>query len=635
MIAAYQAFVKFLSATAPWWGAFLGALALTLVLVPPVRALNRRLGMVDAPSARRINTTPIPRGGGLAIYLALLALTAIYPHVFDRSIIQGISSLSVLRLFLPPTLLVLLGYADDKFGLPPVVKLLGQIAVAALAVFWFRLGFSGIFPHLPFVLDAALTIFWLVGAINAFNLIDGLDGLASGLALIAVAGMAGTLFCIGRGGMTLFHFALMGALLGFLRYNFHPASVFLGDCGSMFLGYIVAILPLVTQTSNSFLVGMGIPLLAMGVPIFDTSLAIVRRTVRAVLRKGAANGADPGNGHVMTADTDHLHHRILRRVASQRKAAFALYGFAGLLVLLGVGGLLLKGRAVALFIVGFMAVAYIVFRDMRRVELWDAGRLLNDAAHAATVVSRRRRHLVAVPLLVMADLSVLLASWLAVSLILNLPVTGKTIARWLVLRSVPIILAMIFFRVYVTVWSRALLSNYVRLVAAVFVGSALTGVAVTIGNVPHSHMLMFTVVYDALVCLGLLSVRMVRAVVRDLFYSLDAGRLAESPDAKRIVVYGAGLRYRSFRRELVRSSAVGDRVIVGLIDDDMLLRDQYVGGIKIYGTLEQAPGILKQLRADAVVIAAVLTPERMAIARQIFASCNVPVTQFSFVETPL
>ena len=635
MSSVIQSLLSFLSATAPWWGAFLGALALTLALVPPVRALNRRLGMVDAPSARRINTKPIPRGGGLAIYLALLALAAIFPHVFGRSIIQGISGLSVLRLLLPPTLLVLLGYADDKFGLPPVVKLLGQIAVAALAVFWFKLGFSGIFPKLPFVLDAALTIFWLVGAINAFNLIDGLDGLASGLALIAVAGMAGTLFCIGRGGMTLFHFALMGALLGFLRYNFHPASVFLGDCGSMFLGYIVAILPLVTQTSNSFLVGMGIPLLAMGVPIFDTSLAIVRRTVRAVLRKGAANGADPGNGHVMTADADHLHRRILHRVASQRKAAFALYGFAGLLVLLGVGGLLLKGRAVALFIVGFMAVAYIVFRDMRRVELWDAGRLLNDAAHATTVVSRRRRHLVAVPLLVMADLSVLVASWRAVSLILNLPVTGKSIARWLVLRSVPIVLAMIFFRVYVTVWSRALLSNYVRLVAAVFVGSALTGVAVTIGNVPHSHMLMFTVVYDALVCLGLLSVRMVRAVARDLFYALDAGRLAETPDAKRIVVYGAGLRYRSFRRELVRSSAIGDRVIVGLIDDDMLLRDQYVGGVKIYGTLEQAPGILKQLRADAVVIAAVLTPERMAIARQIFPSCHVPVTQFSFVETPL
>ena len=159
MSSVIQSLLSCLSATAPWWGAFLGALALTLALVPPVRALNRRLGMVDAPSARRINTTPIPRGGGLAIYLALLALAVIFPHVFGRSIIQGILNLSVLRLLLPPTLLVLIGYADDKFGLPPLVKLLGQIMVAVLAVFWFKLGFSGIFPQLPFALDAALTIF--------------------------------------------------------------------------------------------------------------------------------------------------------------------------------------------------------------------------------------------------------------------------------------------------------------------------------------------------------------------------------------------------------------------------------------------------------------------------------------------
>ncbi len=634
MIAVWQAFTAFLVTATPWWSAFLGALVLSLVLVPLVRELNRKLGMVDAPSARRINKTPIPRGGGLAIFISLVVVAAAFRAVFGRPFIPGVEGVRALHLALPPTLLVALGYADDKFSLPPVVKLIGQIVTAALAVFLCGLGFSGIFPDIPRWLDAAFTVFWIVGAINAFNLIDGLDGLASGLSVIAVAGMAGALFCIGRDEMTFFHFALIGALLGFLRYNFHPASVFLGDCGSMFLGYTVAALPLVTQTSNSFLVGMGIPMLAMGVPIFDTSLAIMRRTVRAVLKRGV-HDESAGNDHVMTADTDHLHHRILRRFASQRKAAFALFGFAGLLVMIGVGGLLLKGRGVALFIIGFMAVAYIVFRDMRRIELWDAGRMLNAAVHAPSVESRRRRHLVAVPLLITADIMVLVLAWILATLVLNLPITGKTIVRWVTLRSVPIVLALIFFRTYVTVWSRALLSNYVRLIAAVLCGSALTWVAVIIGDVPHSHMLVFTVVYTSLVCLGLLAVRMVRAVVRDLFYALDAGRLAESHDAQRIVVYGAGLRYRSFRRELVRSSAAGNRVIVGLIDDDFLLRDQYIGGIRIYGTLEQAPSILKKLRADAVVIAAILTPERLALARKMFASCNVPVTQFSFTETPL
>lgn len=637
MIAVWEDFSAFVATTAPWWSAFLGALVLSLVLVPLVRELNRKLGMVDTPSERRINKTPIPRGGGLAIFLSLLLVAVAFRSVFGRPFIPGVEGVRAIHLFLPPALLVILGYVDDKFGLPPLVKLAGQIAAAALAVIWCRLGFSGIFPEIPRWIDAAFTIFWIVGAINAFNLIDGLDGLASGLSVIAISGMAGALFCIGRDDMTFFHFAVIGALLGFLRYNFHPASVFLGDCGSMFLGYTVASLPLVTQTSDSFLVGMGIPMLAMGVPIFDTSLAIMRRTVRALIKRGenGASSGNVGNDHVMTADTDHLHHRILRRFASQRKAAFVLFGFAGLLVVIGVGGLLLKGRAVALFIVGFMAVAYIVFRDMRRIELWDAGRMLNSAAHAPSVASRRRRHVVAVPLLITADITVLVVAWIVASLVLNMPITSRGVVRWLTLRAVPILLSLIFFRTYATVWSRALVSNYVRLVAAVLCGSALTWVAVTIGNVQHSHLLVFTVVYSSLVCLGLMAVRMLRPTVRDLFYALDAGRLAESPDAKRIVVYGAGLRYRSFRRELVRSASMGNRVIVGLIDDDILLRDQYIGGIRIYGTLEQAPSILKQLRADAVVIAAILTPERLALARKMFASCKVPVTQFSFTETPL
>ena len=634
MNAAWQSLLGFLAKTAPWWTAFLSALALSLVLVPLVRELNRRLGMVDAPSSRRINKTPIPRGGGLGIFIAVALSAWIFHAIFGRPLLAYAGANHVLGLALPPTLLVMLGYADDKFGLPPAVKLLGQIAVSVLAVLWCGLGFSGIFPDIPRWLDAAITVFWLVGAINAFNLIDGLDGLASGLSLIAVCGMAGTLFCIGRDEMTCFHFALAGALFGFLRYNFHPASVFLGDCGSMCLGFTVAALPLVTQTSNSFLVGIGIPVLAMGVPIFDTALAIMRRTVRAVLKRGV-HDENAGNGRVMTADTDHLHHRILRRFASQRKAAFALFGLAVLLVLIGLGGLLLKGRAVALFIVGFIAVSYIVFRDMRRIELWDAGRLLNAAAHTTSIASRRRRHLAAVPLMMTSDILALGLAWLITVLVLNIPLDGKLVVRWLVLRIVPALLSLILFRTYITVWSRAMLSNYVRLIVAVVIGSALTCVIVTIGDIPHSHLLASTMTYTALASLFLLAVRMVRGAVRDLFYALDAGRLAESPDAKRIVVYGAGLRYRSFRRELVRSASAGNRVIVGLIDDDVLLRDQYIGGIRIYGTLEQAPTILKQLRADAVVIAAVLSPERLVVARKMFASCNVSVTQFSFTETPL
>ena len=629
-----QALIQFIVVSAPWWGAFLMSFVAALVLVPLVREMNRKFGMVDQPSARRINKTPIPRGGGLGVFLALAFSLSLFPLISNRPLVSGPQGLSALLHWLPIVILVMVGYADDKFGLSPFVKLAGQVLAACVAVFFCHLGFSAVCPGLPHWLDAAFTVFWLVGAVNAFNLIDGLDGLAAGLAAIAVVGMAGALFCVGLADSTFLHFAFLGALLGFLRYNFNPASVFLGDCGSMFIGYMVAALPLMTKSSNSFLVGVGVPLLAMGVPIFDTALAILRRTVRALLRREEP-GREQGNDRVMTADTDHLHHRILRRFVSQRKAALVLYAFAALLVAIGVGGVLLRGRAVALFIVGFMVVAYIIFRDMRRIELWDAGRLLNAAAHASALARRRRRHVMAVPVLIVMDLSVLCVAWLLTSAILGLPVNEAAIHRWMVLRVVPMFLALVVFRAYQTIWARALLSNYVRLGGAVVCGSALTCAMAILGGVPSSHMTAFTVMYAASVFSGLLAVRSLRPAIRDLFYALDAGRLAETQEASRVMVYGAGLRYQAYRRELVRASSSGNRVIVGLLDDDVLLRNQYIGGIKVYGTLEQAPSIFKALRVDEVVVAAKLTPERRDVARKMFAICGVKATQFTFVEETL
>ena len=465
-------------------------------------------------------------------------------------------------------------------------------------------------------------------------MIDGLDGLATGLACIASVGMAGALFFVGRAEHAVGYFAFIGACLGFLLYNFHPASVFLGDTGSMYIGFVLSTLPLLTGSSNSLFVGLGVPILAMGVPIFDTSLAIIRRTIRAALKRESSNGEN-GNSHVMQADTDHLHHRILRRFVDQRKAAWGLYGFALFFVAIGLGGLALRGRAVSLYIVGFMVAAVIIFRDMRRIELWDAGRLLNSVAHNRSLESRRRFHLLKVPFLVTFDFCVLVVAWLLSSLILSLPITSQSIHRWLLLRAMPIFLCLALCKAYVTVWARAVLSNYVRLAFAVILGSGVTAVVVVAAELPHSHMIDFSALYALLVLLGLISVRTLRAMIRDLFYALDAGKLADTAGTSRLVVYGAGLRYRSFRRELIRSSAQGRRVIVGILDEDILLRDQYIGGIRIYGTLEQAPRVLKQLQADAVVITCKMTDERLAVARQIFASCGVKATLWKCEESEL
>ena len=636
MTAFFNGFWHFLVQTGPWWGGTLISFALCYLLTPVCRGLARRLGMVDIPSARRINKTPIPRSGGLAIFLATTITTLGYMFLTGERISPLASNVELTRLAVLAGALVVVGLLDDKFGLPPLVKMAGQICVALGVFYWCDMGFHTIplfteWLRAHSVLDCCCTVFWIVGAINAFNLIDGLDGLATGLALIAAVGMGGAQFFVGYPNATLVHFIFAGACLAFLRYNFNPASVFLGDTGSMYIGFTLSTMALCTKSGDSFFVSIGVPILAMGVPIFDTALAILRRTLRAVIKR-TEKDAETGNSRVMQADTDHLHHRILRKFISQRKAAGALYGLAAFFVAVSFGGLALRDRAAGLFILAFIVAVVIVVRDMRRIELWDAGRLLNSMARDTSLTIRRRRRMLAVPFYVVVDGMMLVTISLLCELALGRPVTAHMLHTGMPLRVVPVFFCLIFFRAYSTVWSRAIISNYVRLVVACFVGTLGGSAAVILFHFPHPHIVAYSVLFFALAALTLTGIRLLRPVLRDLFYALDGGRLRDDPATSRIVVYGAGLRYNMFRRELVRSSTRNSRVIVGLLDDDYLLRGLHIGGQKVHGTLEHAKTVLKNLRADAVVIACVLTPERMAIARQVFAEAGVKVTVWSCEE---
>ena len=621
--------------TAPYWGLFLGTFALGYVLTPLCRALARKCGMVDAPSARRINKVPTPRAGGFAIFLSVTAVLAVYMSITGAQLSPLFPNEVIGRVMGLSAVLVVVGLADDKFGLPPLVKLLGQVAVALGAFFWCGAGFHTVpfFASMPVWLDCILTTFWIVGAVNAFNLIDGMDGLATGLALIAAIGMGGALAFIGYPQATLVYLAFAGACLAFLRYNFHPASVFLGDTGSMYIGFLLSVLPLVMKSGDSFFVSIGVPLLAMGVPIFDTALAIVRRTIRAVLSR--ENNRDEGNAHVMQADTDHLHHRILRHFVSQRKAAFALYALAAFFVSVGFGALALRDRAAGLFIVAFVVGVVIVVRDMRRIELWDAGRLLNAVAHDHTRAMRRRRAMLAVPFYVAADTLLLVAAWFLTSLLLSLPITQTACHTDLPLHVAPVFFALVFFRAYSTVWSRARISNYVRLAVAVAAGVLACDAITILLGYPHSHMTAFTALYAQNAFLALVALRFMRPILRDAFYALDSARLADDPATSRILVYGAGLRYSSFRRELVRGASRNSRVIVGLIDDDLLLHGHYIGGIRVFGGLSSAKVAVRALRADTAVIACQLTPARLALARKVFADAGLRVMLWSFEEKEL
>ena len=627
--------MNLLQRLAPFAIVFFAALALTLVLTPIVREINRRLGMVDKPDPRRINKVPIPRGGGAALFLGLFGSFFVYVLATgSRWVGSGVGSHS-LRFAALSTAVFLLGLADDKWNMPPKLKLLGQLAIAFFAWFWADLGFHTLWPSIPPALDCALTMFWIVGAVNAFNLIDGLDGLASGIALIAVLGMAGALAFSGRPDQTMFHLAFAGALIGFLRYNYNPASVFLGDSGSMLIGFLVATLPLATQAANSFLVSVGVPLLAMGVPIFDTALAILRRSIRhLIFRRMSTEVADGDSDKVMTADHDHLHHRILRAVGlNQRKAAWTLYLLTLGAVTIGLAGMALKSKSAGLWLFAFAAAAVIIFRDMARVELFDAGRLLSSYARDRSTTLRRRWARLSVPLLVAFDLIALTGAFFVMLYAMKIPVTKTCIRIGLPIRISTVFAALVFFRTYVTVWSRATAANFVWLFLACAAGSLAGSIGVYYApQIETPEIIGATLLYPLLCFVFLSTVRIFRPLVRGVFYTLDCSRLKARKDVSRILVYGAGLRYRSFRRELVRRTSANDRIIVGLLDDDILLRGQYIGGVKVLGTLMEAPEIVNSVNADAVVVACEVSDDWLKVIRETLAPTGVKITHFNFTE---
>ena len=619
----------------PYLAAFLAPLVVTLLATPVVRELNRRLGMVDKPDPRRINKVPIPRGGGVALVFGVLVPYLAFHLVTGRPWIQGLSDPQAYVLSALAVAIALLGFADDRFSLPPKAKLLGQVVVAVLVWAWAGLGFRVLWPALPVGLDCLLTVFWIVGAVNAFNLIDGLDGLASGLALIAVVGMAGALFFMRNPQATLFYFALAGGLLGFLRYNYHPASVFLGDAGSMFLGFTVSTLPLASQVPNSFLVSVGVPLLAMGVPIFDTALAILRRSVRHLLARRLP-GTDAKAGEVMTADADHLHHRILRAAGlNQRKAAWILYVCAASLVVTGLVAMLLKSHAAGLWLAALAVSAVVIFKDAK-IELFDAGSLLNAVAHASDRQSRRRFAVLSVPFYVFFDLFALVAVFFVCAWALRMPLDLHAIRAHLSVRVFSTFAFLVFFRAYRTAWSRALPSNYVRLFLACAFGSVAGSVFVYYWpSLSIFQLKAMTLAYAVVAFTALLVLRAFRGLVRDVFYAVDCSRLVARKDVSRILVYGAGLRYQAFRRELVRTTAANDRTIVGLLDDNVYLKGRYIGGIRVCGTINDAPSVVNALNVDAVVVACRVSDDWLKVVREILRPTGVKLTLFSVSETPV
>jgi UDP-GlcNAc:undecaprenyl-phosphate/decaprenyl-phosphate GlcNAc-1-phosphate transferase len=289
------------------WAAVI-AFLLVILLTPAVGGMARRFGVVDLPGGRRINALPVPRLGGLALFLGLLVPALAFLHTGREN--RG--------LLLGAAVAVTVGIVDDCRGLPWFAKLGGQVAAAAVpTVFgvWvdrFTLPFVGI-HGLPEAVGVPLTIIWIVAIMNMVNFLDGLDGLAAGVAAIAGLTFSVIALSLGKVDAAILSAIVFGACVGFLRHNFYPARIIMGDSGALLLGYMLATISVQGLLKTAATVALFFPLLVLAIPIVDTTFVVVRR-----LKHG-----EP----VFEADQAHLHHRFLRRGFSQRRAAVTIWAW--------------------------------------------------------------------------------------------------------------------------------------------------------------------------------------------------------------------------------------------------------------------------------------------------------------------
>lgn len=319
------------------WITFLVALAVSILVTPVAIRLAPKIGAVDIPlDNRRMHTKTMPRFGGLAIFAGSTAAMLIFLKFDPR----------VVTIVMGGVLIYILGVIDDIKHLSAKVKFLGQTFVALIMyVNGIRIEFLTNFfgegnSQLGDVLCFIITMVWIVGITNTVNLIDGLDGLAAGTAAIASLCIAYTAYIHGTYLAAGAMLALAGAALGFLPYNFYPAKIFMGDGGSLYLGFMLATLSVLGTVKSATLVTMIIPVLVLGVPIFDTFFAIFRRFVN--------------KRPIMEADKGHLHHRLMNLGYGQRRATLMLYGITAIM---GVAAVLFS-RGLYVETLGLTAITF-------------------------------------------------------------------------------------------------------------------------------------------------------------------------------------------------------------------------------------------------------------------------------------
>ncbi len=573
--------------------------AVSLCLTQLVRWAAPRLGAVDQPADRKMHRVPVPRLGGVAVVGAMAATFLVAAHTSFLQHHAGIADSTLWRGFLAGGAVIFVcGIWDDFRPLSARTKFLAQCVAGGIAI-WSgvhldRVALAGDHVLELGILSIPLTLMWIVGITNAFNLIDGLDGLAAGLGSIAAGTCAAVFLYAGAIEDATVLLVLMGALLGFLPFNFNPARVFLGDSGSLVLGYLLSVMVITGSQKYATATAVIIPLLTFGVPIIDTLLSMVRRMLNGNYR-GAGDriswkSAMVALKQVFIADRDHIHHRLMARGLSHRGAVLVLYAAAAALSMLALVSVLAHYRNALLLL---MTVAVATAIGIAKLGYLGSG--VSRLGSALQRVDRpkfdRSFFFGFTDLLLVA-----IAYWGAYALLVSHH-DQTAVFQWY-LNMFPVVALVqlsIFWMsgLYRGLWRAVGVGDLMRVAVAVSIGGALSYSLVMISQPPDGA--------DSAFVVHTLALGWLMGGLRSAYRLVDHSQFFGVLTARPALIYGAGLGGRLLLRELRQNAARGFHA-VGFIDDDQSLQGRLISGIPVLGNSQGLEVLLPEKRIEALIV---------------------------------
>jgi UDP-GlcNAc:undecaprenyl-phosphate/decaprenyl-phosphate GlcNAc-1-phosphate transferase len=603
---------------------FIVSLIAALFCTPMARCLAVRMGVMDLPGERRVHSQPVPRLGGVAVFLSMV-LAFIVCTLCDRFFEQVFFGCAArLALLLgAASIVAMVGALDDAFSLRPGVKLAGQ-AAAAFVLLYVGAGISTIGGIHLGIFGVPLTMVWLLAVTNAFNLIDGLDGLAAGVGVIVSATLFANFIYLEDVASAMLLAALCGALLGFLRYNFHPAQIFLGDSGALLIGFILAAVSMHSGNRPSAVVAIVVPILAMGLPLAETALTTMRRLLRVVRLVGYNRDKDRyeflfgGGAALFTADRQHIHHKLLDLGLSHRNAVLLLYGISLVLAAAAFGIVIYRQVNLALLLMAFGIVSIVGIRrlDYGELHLLRKGVLL--PLLDSTVVYRKE-------LQMLADLAFIVISYFA-AILIEAGGTISTEAKQAFLQSVPLVAVtqinvFALSGLYRRSYRSGGIGDVLGSLKSVLFAIAASWLAVTVfhGVVRYSPKLAILDGY--LLATMAIGARLSFRVLEYVFKIHSGGH-------RRAVIYGIGDVGMSVLYE-IRNNPELDLMVLGFVNENAGPRPHTLDGLPIFGA-QALDDLIEGGQVEEVIVAVQSVSEpRLEHLREICGNAGIMLRRFS------